>query len=363
MLEYVTRGRYMLKNVKKYNVLILLIILVLSFTTLSAANQLKVHYIDVGQGDSILIEVPDSYSMLIDGGPKSEANKLVSYLEKLRINKINYVVSTHPHTDHIGGLLTVLNDFEVEKIIDSGKIHTSQTYEDYLTLIDTKSIPYKLGRKGDKIYLGEAEFTVLHPDNTELDINNSSIVLLMKYGKTRFIFMGDSEREAENEILSSNKVIRAHFLKVGHHGSNTSTSKDFLEKVSPQVAIIMCGSDNSYGHPHIETINKLMEKEIKVYRTDKNGTIILSTDGNSFSTTIQYSNNEIKGKKEETNSSSNANKDNKVFVGSKESDKYHYPNCRWVEKILEKNKIWFSSVNDAKKAGYKPCGTCKPPAN
>lgn len=353
----------MLKNAKKYDVLLLLIILVLSFTTLVTANQLKVHYIDVGQGDSILIEIPDSYSMLIDGGPKSEANKLVSYLNKLGINKINYAVSTHPHSDHIGGLLTVLNDFEVEKIIDSGKIHTSQTYEDYLTLIDTKNIPYKLGRKDDKFYLGEAEFTVLHPNNTELDINNSSIVLLMKYGKTRFLFMGDAEGEAEKEILSSNNSIRAHFLKVGHHGSNTSTSKDFLEKVSPQVAIIMCGLDNSYGHPHIETINKLIDKDIKVYRTDKNGTIILTTDGKSFSTTIQYGNKGIKDNKEETSSSFNANKNNKVFVGSKESDKYHYPNCRWVEKILDKNKIWFSSINNAKSAGYKPCGTCKPPEN
>mgnify|MGYP006287325783 CR=1 FL=1 len=342
----------------------LIIILLFSFTTVLAAKQLKVHYIDVGQGDSILIEAPNNQTMLIDGGPKERGSNLRFYINSNSINELDYVVSTHPHADHIGGLLTILEDFEVGKVIDSGKVHTSKTYEDYLTMIDRKGIPYEVGRTGDKLKLGDVSIKILHPDNTDYDLNNTSVVMHIKYGKARFLFMGDVEEEAEDEILENNKSVYAQFLKVGHHGSGTSTSTEFLKKVKPQVAVIMCGEDNNYGHPHESTVNKLKGNEINVYRTDKNGTIVIKTDGESYSIDKQFE-SKITGEnyQEKTKDEDKPNSNNKdKFVGSIESDKYHNPGCRWAEKIKPENEIWFDSVEEAKAEGYKPCGTCSPPS-
>jgi len=354
----------MYKFLKEHKLIWFVLLLIFSFSTVVAGHQLKVHYIDVGQGDSILIEAPNNQTMLIDGGPKERGSNLRFYINSNSINELDYVVSTHPHADHIGGLLTILEDFEVGKVIDSGKVHTSKTYEDYLTKIDQKGIPYEFGRTGDELKLGDVSIKILHPDNTDYDLNNTSVVMLMKYGKARFLFMGDVEEEAEDEILENNESVYAQFLKVGHHGSGTSSSTEFLKNVKPQVAVIMCGEDNNYGHPDETTIKKLREDGIDVYRTDKNGTIVIKTNGESYSIDKQFESKITGGNyqeksKDEDKPDSNNNKDK--FVGSIESDKYHNPGCRWAEKIKPENEIWFDSVEEAKAEGYKPCGTCSPP--
>jgi len=347
----------------KHKVILFAFLLILSFSTVIAANQLKVHYINVGQGDSILIETPDDQTMLIDGGSKDKGSHVSFYLNSNNINQLDYVVSTHPHADHIGGLLTILDDFEVGKVIDSGKVHTSKTYEDYLTMIDQKGISYEVGRTGDTITLGDVNIKVLHPDNTDYDLNNASIVLLMKYGKAKFLFMGDAEEEVEEELIDDSYNIRAHFLKVGHHGSGTSTTFGFIDEVNPQVAVIMCGEDNDYGHPHQSTIKLLKENEIETYRTDQNGTVVIKTDGESYSVDKQFESNVSSQEYDEETKEEekpDGNKSKGKFVGSSKSDKYHNPGCRWAEKIKPENEIWFDSVEEAKAAGYKPCGTCSP---
>jgi len=333
-----------------------------------AAEQLKVHYIDVGQGDSILIQAPENNDMLIDGGPRGTGDEVISYLKGQGVEDLEYLVSTHPHTDHIGGLLTVLDNIEVKKVIASGKVHTSKTYEKYLTKIDHKNISFDVGRKGDQFNIGEVEFTILHPDNTEYDLNNSSVVILMQYKKTKFLFTGDIEIEVENKILEGNVNINSHFLKVGHHGSKTSTSKEFIEEVTPKVVVISAGEDNRYGHPHSSALERLDQFEVDIYSTVRNGNIVITTDGESYNIKTEY-NSKIKVSEEKSEYNQkdppeNNNNDNGKgkFVGSINSDKYHRSGCRWAENIEPENEIWFDTAEEAQKAGYKPCGTCSPPS-
>lgn len=251
-----------------------------------AASQLEVNYLDVGLGDSILIKIPEDKVILIDGGSKKTCNKLKEYLNREEITKLDYVISAVPHRNHIGGLLTILEEFKVDKIIDSGAKEKSLIYEEYLDLIEQKDITYEVGRVGDKFQVGEIEFTVLHPDNNTYNLKNSSLVLLMEYNNYSFLFMGDVDSKLVEKLIKSNKNISAPILKVGNHGSNLSTSAEFLEETSPKAAIITSGIDDNY--PHSGTIRRLEQKGINIYRTDKNGNISIKTDGKSFRIFTQY---------------------------------------------------------------------------
>lgn len=349
-------------NYKKLSITLIITLLLFLFSGSVLTANLETHYLDVGQGDAILIQTPEDHFILIDGGPQSAGDKIVSYLNNQKIETLDYIVSTPPHADHIGGLITILDHFEVNKIIDSSKVHTSQTYEDYLTQIDQKDISYQQGRTGDSFSLGEVDFKILHPDQVEnYDLNNSSLVLHMEYKRMKFLFTGDVEEKAEAVILNSEENIEADFLKVAHHGSRSSTSSQFLSEVSPQLAIIMCGQDNRYDHPHEETLQKLSEAEVELYRTDQHGTIILSTDGKEYNVTAEYEPDTSVDTDSKDSITEDGSEEKDQFVGSTESDKYHYPDCRWAENIDSENEIWFDSAKEAQKEGYKPCGTCKPP--
>lgn len=240
-----------------------------------------VHFIDVGQGDAIYIKTP-SKNILIDAGGRGDT--VVDYLAKLNVNSLDLVIGTHPHEDHIGGLVNVFQNIEVKEVIDPGIIHTSKTFEDYLTLIDENDIKFTEGRAGMKRQFDDgAILEILSPSSPESNnLNEVSIVTKLTYGDMSFLFTGDANTNSEEEILSNGYNVKSTILKVGHHGSSASTSDDFLDAVSPVAAIIMCGTDNSYGHPHEETLEKLSDSDIAIYRTDINGNIIVSTDGQTY---------------------------------------------------------------------------------
>lgn len=250
----------------------------------SGGAHLAVHFIDVGQGDSILVQAPSGKTMLVDGGPVDASGRLVAYLKAQKVSRIDVLVATHPHADHIGGLIEVLRTFVVGLVVDSGKVHTTATYERFLTLIDQKNIRFRLGRAGDSIDLGPGlDVRILHPSEPlPENMNDCSVVIRLQYGKVGFLFTGDAEREAENAILRSGADLHATVLKVAHHGSRTSSSPWFLKAVEPAVAVILVGAGNSYGHPHRVTLLNLAGYVDRVYRTDVDGDVVVITDGTTF---------------------------------------------------------------------------------
>ena len=247
-------------------------------------GKLTVSFIDVGQGDSILIQTPLGQSMLIDGGERGQGERLLEYLRKQGIDKIDIMVGTHPHSDHIGGLIAVLENFRVEKVYLPKVTHTSSTFRDLLTAVKNQGLKVSTAKAGTAIPLEGVDTVFIAPvGDTYGSLNNYSAVVQLAYGNKSFIFCGDAEEESEQDMLSSSQGdLKAEVLKVGHHGSSTSTSDPFLNAAAPQYAVIMCGTDNDYGNPHKETIEKLNQAGVKIYRTDENGNIVFSSDGNSL---------------------------------------------------------------------------------
>ena len=317
--------------------------------------------------------------MLIDGGPKSSGASLVSYLKKQGITKINVMVATHPHEDHIGGLIDVINNFTVDNIIDSGNSHTTVTYKDYLNAIKTNNVNFVVPDLGQEFDIGQTtKMKILGPVSLADDLNNSSIVIKMTYGSTSFLFAGDAQSQEENQILSKGYDLSSQVLKVGHHGSASSSSINFLKAVNSTIGVISCGINNSYGHPDDQTLKNLTSIKTAIYRTDLVGSIIIESDGAkinvlqgspynytpSQTTTTQSQETTTTAATAttvgETTTSTQAPSGN-VFVGSKNSDVYHYPNCGSAKTILPGNLVTFNSVDEAKSAGYRPCKKCNPP--
>lgn len=271
---------------KKIRLFILLLVFIFALT-FSINAELKVHFIDVGQGDSILIQEDNTTNILIDGGNRwnSVEDKVVGYLRNNNVDTIDALIATHAHADHIGSLEAVMNNFKVEQIYDSGKIHTSKTYENYLLAVDQNDIPFNTPRRGDILSIDDLEFKVLHPTNPveKYNLNSSSIVLHLNYGEVSFLFTGDIEKEVERDILNSNLNIKSTILKTPHHGSKTSSSDNFIAEVSPEVAVITVGEDNKFDHPSPETISLFQKRNIAIYRTDMNEDIVIISDGKGYS--------------------------------------------------------------------------------
>lgn len=245
-------------------------------------GNLQVHFIDVGQGDSIFIELPNGETALIDGGPRSSEEMVLNYLSKQGVEKIDYLVATHPHEDHIGGLIGVVENYDIGKIYMPDVVHTTKTFENLLLAIQNKGYKISKAEAGDRILDKEGlSIHILAPEiNVSVDnLNNYSIVLRLDYGKNSFLFTGDAESQSEETMINKGYGLKSDVLKVGHHGSSTSTTDEFLNKVEPKYAVISCGKDNRYGHPHEEIIAKLTNKNIKIYRTDMDGNIIATSDG------------------------------------------------------------------------------------
>lgn len=245
-------------------------------------SELKVYFLDVGQADCILIQ-NNNENMLIDAGNNEDGDKIVAYFKSIGITNFKYVIGTHPHEDHIGGLDDIIESFDIETVFMPDSYTTTSTFEDVLDALDKKNMTFTVPTINEKLTLGEAYFEILYTGSNTNDLNDASIVLKLTFGNNSFLFSGDATSSVEKQILDQN--LKVDVYKVAHHGSNTSNSDKFLDKVNPTYGIISCGQDNSYGHPHSEIVTSLENRNVKLYRTDKLGTILVVSDGNNISIT------------------------------------------------------------------------------
>ncbi len=248
-------------------------------------GDLKVHYLDVGQGDSIFIELPNNETMLIDAGEKENASKIENYLQDLNYDTLNYVIGTHPHTDHIGALATIIQDWQVQNIYLPKAIANTKTYENLLLTIKNKGLTVHAASQGLKIIDSpDLQVYFLAPVlDKYTNLNNYSAVLKIVYQDTAFLFMGDAEALVEKSLND----VQANVIKVGHHGSDSSSSLDFVQKVGADYAIISVGANNQYNHPSLDVIARWQQSGSHVYRTDLNGNIIVSSDGKNITVQVE----------------------------------------------------------------------------
>lgn len=245
------------------------------------APVLEVHFIDVGQGDATLLKCGEA-AMLIDVGDDSKGTAVQNYLEKQGIAKLDYLVLTHPDADHIGAAPVIITKFDIVKVFMSDYEKDNKTYRKLIQALDDKRLGWSTPGVGSVWSLGEAKITILAPNDTYSDPNNSSIALLVENGGNRFLFTGDGEEKAEKDILDNGISVSADVYKAGHHGSKTASGEAFVDAVSPQTAVVSCGEGNSYGHPHAQTMNTFRVRGIDVYRTDEQGSVIAISDGNTI---------------------------------------------------------------------------------
>lgn len=366
---------------------------VLSAAGADKTDKMEVHFLDVGQGDSTLI-VCGGHAMLIDAGDDSKGTQIQNYLQKQKIEKLDYLVLTHPDADHIGGAPVIIGKFEIDKVFVSNYEKDNKTYQKLIQALDDKRLKYTTPKVGAQYTLGTATITILAPGKEYDDPNDASVALLVQNGNHKFLFTGDAGEEAEQDILDSGMTVSADVYHVGHHGSKTSTSEDFLEAVNPTYAVISCAEGNEYGHPHAQTLNALRADGVKVYRTDEAGTIIASSDGKKLTFNVPASETWKAG--EPTGSSaakSPASKEQSVAAGaaSKEQSsvqesspavqeaeqapaasdtseltyvlntktkKFHKPSCSYLPTANRKDTS--QSRESVIAQGYEPCKKCNP---
>jgi len=352
-----------------------------------AADQLQVHFISVGQGDSELIKLPTGQNVLIDAGDTDCRNVLIKYLKDNNVSEIDMAIATHPHSDHIGSMQAVLENFKVNNIIRPDYDYDSVLYTNFLYSIEENKVNEILSKPGYTFDEGGAHFEILGPLKEYDECNNMSVVVMMTYGAQKFLFTGDMQEAAEKDLLAAGYNLHADVLKVGHHGSETSSSVDFLKAVAPSVAVIEVGKDNDYNLPKDKIVTRLAQSGATVYRTDKSGDIVVCSDGKDYTITTddsasdmlngalygnssqQSSSSQITTQKSdeqqdnENKKSSSANKaltsakkTEGAYVGNSSSKIYHSADCSALP--TEKNRVYFSTQQEAEKAGYSPHSAC-----
>lgn len=375
-------------------------------STSLAANpdKMQVHFIDVGQGDSTLITC-GGHAMLIDAGDDSKGTTIQNYLQKQKIEKLDYLVLTHPDSDHIGGAPVIITKFSIDKVFVSNYEKDNRTYQKLIQALDDKNLGFSTPKPGTQYTLGTATITFLAPNDEYDNPNDASVALLIKNGNNTFLFTGDAGEDAENDILENGLTVSADVYKVGHHGSKYSTSADFFEAVDPSYAVISCAEGNSYGHPHAETLNTLRINGVKVYRTDEEGTIIATSDGKKITFNVPASEtwkageptgsvgasqtkdaqmnssqastsqagsqqtDSSQSKASEGNKSAEAvteavpQKDNAVttevtYVLNTKTKKFHKPSCSYLPTANRKDTS--ESRESVIAQGYVPCKKCNP---
>lgn len=339
--------------------------------TETITGKLKVHFLDVGQADCILIQTPSGKNMLIDAGNNDDSNFITSYIKQNKINKLDVVVGTHPHEDHIGSMDEVISTFDIGGVYMPKISNNTKTFKNVLTAIKKKSLKAITANAETKIEIdSQVKIEMLAPNSSQYDdLNDYSAVIKLTFGKTSFMLDGDAESISESEMLAKGYNLKADVLKLGHHGSNSSTSTSFLKAVSPKYAIISVGKGNDYGHPTKATLTKLKQAKISTFRTDENGTIIATSDGTTitFDKKATVSSNQTTDKNTTTNNGSNTNVTNNagkndnttttVYI-TKTGEKYHRDGCS----SLSRSKIAMS-LKDAISKKYTPCKKCNPPVN
>ena len=323
---------------------------------------MRVHFIDVGQADSTFIELGNGQTMLIDAGLGGD--DVVKYIKDLQYSDIDFVVATHPHDDHIGGMATVLDSFDIGKMYMPRQEHTISAFTNMLDVIENKNIELHEAKAGVNITTsGIIKIDILAPfAESYSNLNNCSAVVKLTYGETVMLFTGDAEQVIETQLLNSD--IDADVLKVGHHGAGSSSAPSFIRAVSPEIAVISCGKDNSYGHPDYETLAILNEVGADIYRTDEQGTIQVTADQHKKITVDKKASTvkenappiENNGEQEENNDNSVINDNqSEVVYRTNTGSKYHRSGCSYL-----KSKI-ATTVSEAQAMGLAPCSRCNPP--
>lgn len=334
-----------------------------SDTAVNSYKDMRVHFLDVGQGDCAFVELSNGQTMLIDAGNAHNANDIIQYIKKLQYTDIDYVVATHPHADHIGGMADVLKAFSIGDMYMPNQSHTSKTFENLVDTIAEKNIPLHTAKTGVNIVSNDLiKIECLSPSgNNYQNLNNCSAVVKLTYGETVFLFTGDAEQEIETELL--NLGIQADVLKVGHHGSKTSSSIKFINTVSPKAAVISCGVDNSYGHPNSQTLATLKNVGADIYRTDEVGTVTVIADAHKH-ISVDKKASAIKenapppaeSPKVQSNTASKSASASTVTVyRTNTGKKYHRDGCSYLKSKIK------TTVSEARSMGLTPCSRCNPP--
>ena len=331
-------------------------------------GSLVVNFIDVGQGDSILISQGE-HNMLIDGGENDQGTKIQAYIQANNIKELDYVVGTHPDSDHIGGLDVIIYKFDCKNILMPKYSKDTKTYEEVISSVEEKGYKITHPKAGDTFSLGEASIEVLSPKegaNYGENANDYSIALKITYKDTSFLFTGDCEEAAEEDMINSGYDLSADVMKAGHHGSNTSNMREFLEKVNPETVVISCGEGNEYGHPRAEVLNNLRSMGVKVFRTDEQGTIVAVSNGSEIvwnaSPSESWQAGEPNGSGESLQTQEADSTIQEItYILNTNTMKIHRPSCGSVNQMSEKNKKATSqSVEELEVEGYKPCKNCNP---
>lgn len=340
---------------------------------------LEVHYIDVGQGDATLIKC-GSHAILIDGGNNNKGTTVQLYLKKQGVESLDYVIGTHPDADHIGGLDVIVYKYNCEKVIMPDYEKDTRTYQELVDVIHDKNMKITYPVVGEQYALGEAKFTIIAPNSNSYggNANDYSVAILLEYGKNRFLFTGDAEEASETEMLSNGIELSADVYKVAHHGSRSASTQEFLNAVRPKYAVISCGEGNSYGHPHAEVLNRLRSMGVEVFRTDEQGSIIASSDGENITWNCSATDSWQSGEQTESDrenaedenpgdeNSGNAISDavtseQTTYVLNTNTKKFHRETCGSVSQIKEENfqKVQ-TSREELEQSGYSPCKNCNP---
>ena len=314
-------------------------------------STLQVHFIDVGQADCALLEYEDN-AILIDGGNVEDSSLVVSYLEQQGITYLNLVVASHAHEDHVGGLGGVLAVFETGAVWSPTTTYSSACFDDFMYYADQQGLTVQIPKPGHKFTAGDLTLTVLGPTQSYADPNDTSIIIMVEFGQTRFLFTGDMETGAENDMLDywgENFDWHADVLKVGHHGSDTSTGYRFLNEVMPDHGVISVGEGNTYGHPCEEPLSRLRDAGVILYRTDELGTVTATSDGKEVTFTWEMQN----AQPDDVEPGETVAV---TYIGNKNSKKLHIDGCPSLPK--EENRVYFDSYDEAIAEGYTPCSNC-----
>ena len=346
----------------------------------------EIHYIDVGQGDSALV-LCDGDAMLIDGGTSSNSDLIYTYLKQMEVHKLDYMVASHPHDDHVGGLAGALNFAVVENVLCSTTSYDSEAFGDFVKYAEKQGLAIEVPEVGDSFKVGSSSVEILGV-NASSEANNSSIVMKVTYGNTSFLFTGDAVGDTEETLLNAGCDLNSTVLKIGHHGSSLGTTEAFLNAVDPAYAIISVGEDNVYDHPTADTLTKLKESEITTYRTDMQGDIVCKSDGENITVIVEKNAGAdtleipvvVVATPEPTPAPTETPEPTiapteapalqptatpkanvRTYVLNTNTKKFHYESCKSVKQMSEKNKAFYTGTREeCMGKGYDPCGNCKP---